>query len=147
MKLLHVIAIIVAMITASGCAKSQETNEESRTTPESEEPANAAAPSLDGRTFVIDMREAGKTESSKDTLTFAEGKFRSKGCDQYGFGDATYTVSNRGEGVAFSASAQSETEGRMEWTGTVTGNGIEGTAVWTKEGQAPITYQYSGSVQ
>src|SRR3990172_7345968 len=46
----------------------------------------------DGKVFVMDTGDMGKKADCKDTVTFRKGKFRSQGCDQYGFGDAVYTT-------------------------------------------------------
>jgi hypothetical protein len=38
-------------------------------------------------------------------------------------------------------------EGKNHWKGTVKGNAIEGTQVWTKAGQAPIEYWFRGTLK
>ena len=52
--------------------------------------------SLDGKTFVVETGEKGKSGGDKDTLTFKDGNFRSAGCDRYGFGDGAYTSTVNG---------------------------------------------------
>ena len=147
MKPLHIISTVLAILVVNGCAKSQETNGEMQKTSSAEESAAAKAPSLDGKVFIVDFYDPGKAEPSKDTLSFTDGAFHSIDCDEYGFTAANYTASADGERVAFSASTTSDAEGRMDWKGTVTGDKIEGTVIWTKKGQDAINYHYSGVLQ
>jgi hypothetical protein len=85
---------------------------------------------LDGKTFVVETGEKGKSGVDKDTLTFKDGNFRSAGCDQYGFGDGAYTSSVKGDSIQFEAVTTSPTKGKMTWKGTVTGDKIEVAYVW-----------------
>lgn len=65
---------------------------------------------------------------------------RSKSCDPYGFSAAPYKASLRDGVVSFEADTVSPKEGRMHWSGKVRGEALEGTAIWTKAGQADIHY-------
>jgi hypothetical protein len=85
---------------------------------------------LDGKTFVVETGEKGKSGGDKDTLTFKDGSFRSAGCDQYGFGDGAYTSTANGDAIQFEAVTTSPTKGKMTWKGTVTGDKIEVGYVW-----------------
>ena len=85
---------------------------------------------LDGKTFVVETGEKGKSGGDKDTLTFKDGSFRSAGCDQYGFGDGAYTSTVNGDAIQFETVTTSPTKGKMTWKGTVTGDKIEGGYVW-----------------
>jgi hypothetical protein len=40
--------------------------------------------------------------------------------------------------TTFDADTASAKEGKMHWHGTVRGDRVEGTYVWTKAGQAPV---------
>ncbi len=86
--------------------------------------------SLDGKTFVVETGEKGKSGVDKDTLTFKDGNFRSAGCDQYGFGDGAYTSTVNGDSIRFEAVTTSPTKGKMTWKGTVQGDKIEVGYVW-----------------
>lgn len=86
---------------------------------------------LDGKTFVVEQGEKGKEAKGKDTLLFKNGKFRSAGCDRYGFGDGPYTANGEGDIVRFVAETTSESKGKMHWEGTVRGDRIDVTYVWT----------------
>jgi hypothetical protein len=85
---------------------------------------------LDGKTFVVETGEKGKSGGDKDTLTFKEGNFRSAGCDQYGFGYGVYTSTVNGDMIQFEAVTTSPTKGKMTWKGTVQGDKIEVGYVW-----------------
>jgi len=86
--------------------------------------------SLDGKTFVVETGEKGKSGGEKDTLTFRDGNFHSAGCDQYGFGDGAYTSTVDGDPIRFEAVTTSPTKGKMTWKGTVQGDKIEVGYVW-----------------
>lgn len=107
----------------------------------------AAAGILDGKSFTGEMMQAGKKTGEKDEFVFAEGKFRSTGCDQYGFTAVSYTATTKAGVTTFTSEATSETDGKMAWKGTVKGDTIEGTAVWTKEGQTPTQYHFKGMLK
>ena len=147
MKSLQMIASVLAILLIMGCTRSQDSDQQVPEETSMKKSTDDVVPSLDGKTFVVDFSEKGKTESTKDTLVFADGTFRSVGCDQYGFAAAPYTATAEGESVGFTASANSDTEGEMDWTGTVSGDTIEGEVTWAKEGQDPIDYEYTGTLQ
>lgn len=85
---------------------------------------------LDGKTFVVETGEKGKSGGDKDTLTFKNGNFHSAGCDQYGFGEGAYTSTVNGDSIQFEAVTTSPTKGKMTWKGTVQGDKIEVSYVW-----------------
>src|SRR3989304_5277524 len=68
---------------------------------------------LDGKTFVGETGENGKSGGGKDTLTFKDGNFHSTGCDQYGFCDGAYTSTVNGDSIQFEAVTTSPTKGKM----------------------------------
>ena len=104
------------------------------------------AATLDGKTFVGESGEKGKTKTEKDTLTFAGGRFRSQACDTYGFGDAPYVATTAADGtISWSAETASAKEGKIQWKGKVKGDKLDATDVWIKAGQAPIEYWIRGA--
>ena len=107
--------------------------------------ADAGKGALDGKTFTGEMTEKGKTKGDKDTFTFKDGKFRSTACDAYGFTETAYTATANGSITTFEATAQSPKEGTMKWKGTIKGGTVEGSAVWTKMGQADMNYTFKGT--
>ncbi|MGB3400081.1 MAG: hypothetical protein WBA34_07910, partial [Candidatus Deferrimicrobiaceae bacterium] len=76
---------------------------------------------LDGKTFMVNQGEKGKEAKGTDTLIFKNGKFRSVGCDQYGFGEGAYKATVQGDTISFVADTMSESKGKMHWEGTVRG--------------------------
>lgn len=103
---------------------------------------------LDGRSFVGDSGEKGKAASEKDTIHFANGRFHSEGCDAFGFGEAPYKATAAADGsVSWTAETTSAKEGKIQWKGTVRGDQIDGTYVWTKAGQKPIEYWVKGTAK
>ncbi len=110
-------------------------------------PAWTEAGLLDGKTFVGQMTEKGKAKGEKDEFVFKDGKFRSTGCDPYGFTETPYTVSQSDVSANFEAESHSPKEGTMKWKGTVKGDTIEGTAVWMKKGQADMHYTIKGTLK
>jgi len=115
-------------------------------------PAAAAdANALDGKTFVGETGEKGKAASAKkekDTLHFANGKFHSTGCDPYGFTAAPYTATAAADGtVHWTSESTSAKEGKIVWQGSVKGDTLTGTYIWTKAGQKPIEYWIKATAQ
>lgn len=106
--------------------------------------AEKASGPLDGKTFVGETGEKGKDKGDIETFVFRNGQFDPLQCHPYGFGPAPYTASTSGDEVRFEAETVSAEEGKMLWKGTVRGNALQGTMVWTKEGQAPIEYWFRG---
>jgi hypothetical protein len=98
---------------------------------------------LDGHTYEIQFQEKSGGAPTKDTLLFRNGRFRSTACEPYGFGAASYGAHDP---ATFSAQVQSKKEGRIEWHGTLRGEAVEGSFVWSKPGKAPIEYTFKGSV-
>jgi hypothetical protein len=96
---------------------------------------------LDGKTYKVTITEQSK--SYPDTLTFKSGTFESIECQKYGFKPTSYA----GDAASFTATAKSDKEGTIEWSGTIKGDTIEGKYVWTKSGQPTYTYSYSGAAQ
>jgi hypothetical protein len=86
---------------------------------------------LDGRTFAAEAGLKGKAADEKgDVITFADGKFHSSACDQYGYNKGEYKATKAGEAIEFEAVTLSEKYGRNVWKGTVRGGEIEGTFVF-----------------
>ena len=90
----------------------------------------SASGALDGKIFVVEQGEKGESANETDTLIFKSGKFRSVGCDKYGFGEGAYSATIEGDTIRFVAETTSEKKGKMRWEGTVRGNKIDVTYVW-----------------
>ena len=88
----------------------------------------AAENPLDGRVFIADAGVRGKPADEKgDVITFADGKFHSRICDQYGYGKGEVRVSGSGDTLNFEVETVSPKDGRLQWQGKVVGDSIEGT--------------------
>jgi len=107
----------------------------------------AIANPLDGKTFVGEITKKGEAKPDADTFSFTGGKFHSTGCDQYGFKPSRYKVTQVGERWTFTTSSSSPKEGLMSWKGTLKGDVLAGTAIWNKDGQAPIEYKFKATVK
>jgi hypothetical protein len=107
----------------------------------------ASASPLDGKSFVGETGEKGKTKGDKDTFSFKEGRFHSTACDRYGFGDAPYAVKEDGGKMVVTAETTSKKEGTMTWTLTVDGDALTGVSVWKKGDKAPKEYWVKASLK
>ena len=94
-------------------------------------PAYSAA--LDGKTFVGQSGKMGKDASVEEELRFQNGKLYSVGCAKYGFGESDYTTKVEGDNIHFKSTLESSNNGEIVWKGTVQGDKIEATYVWTKK--------------
>jgi len=109
---------------------------------------------LDGKVFIGDAGEKGKPADEKgDVITFADGKFHSSSCDQYGYNKAAYKSTRAGDAIQFEAETTSEKDGRLVWKGTVRGSDIEGTFVHYRKGWLlnpnpdPIEHWFKGKAK
>jgi hypothetical protein len=101
-----------------------------------------AAGALDGKVFHGTLTESGKKSGHHDSFEFKDGQFRSTACERDGFHYGAYTAQAAGTDTAFTAKVDSKKAGSMAWTGTVKGDTISGTAVWTKPGAAPVNFTF-----
>jgi hypothetical protein len=96
---------------------------------------------LDGKSFKGSVHETGKMLGASDTVEFKSGKFFSKGCAKYGFGETRYFAAKRKDGsVRFTADAVSQKSGTMHWDAVVFGNALDGKATWTDAHGKTRTY-------
>ncbi len=107
----------------------------------------ASASPLDGKSFVGETGEKGKTKGDKDTFTFKDGRFHSTACDRYGFGDAPYAVKEDGGKMVVTTETTSKKEGTMTWTLTVEGDTLTGITMWKKGNKAPREYWVKGTLK
>ena len=103
---------------------------------------------LEGKTFTAEIKESGKDgETTPDEIIFTDGTFHSADCDQHGFEPSSYEAREDDGMILFTSTSTSAAEGKIDWKGMVTGNSIKGIFIWQKEGQNPITYQFSGKLK
>ena len=93
---------------------------------------------LDGRTFQGVFIERGKTSGDADTLVFKDGRFRSTACDKYGYSDAVYKTSGKGDNMSFEAETQSAKYGKLQWNGVIRGGKLDATVMMVRDGKAPV---------
>jgi len=91
--------------------------------------------SLEGRVFEGVVLECGKTVGDPDTLTFANGRFRSSACDRYEYGDGPYTATRVPDGIRFTAETHSPRYGALKWHGVVRGRRLDGTLTMVRDGR------------
>jgi hypothetical protein len=97
---------------------------------------------LKGKKFSITSYANGKAEGA-EILSFDNGKLEGSECIKYGFVAANYTCQAENGQLTFTTTMNSEKEGVMVWHGTVKDSQIEGTTIWTKAGQAPMTLVFN----
>lgn len=106
---------------------------------------------LEGRKFDTQAGLIGKpAHIPSDILSFADGKFHSSDCDQYGYGKGTYKATSSGDAVTFEVETYSEQYGRNVWKGVVRGDMIEGTMIfhrkptWYRSNPEPLEHWFKG---
>jgi hypothetical protein len=133
-----ILFLLVVMFTSTGIALSQATTTKQMKTMQG---------ALDGMTFVGEGGEKGKAMTEKDIIKFKKGRLHSEACDVYGFDKGKYTTTKSSDVTMFEAETISKKEGKIQWKGSVKGDVIEGTYIWTKAGQAPIEYMFKGKLK
>lgn len=93
---------------------------------------------LDGKSYHGLFIEKGNSTGDPDTLVFANGRFRSTACDQYGYGDAAYSAIDNGGTIHFNAETQSPRYGKLVWKGEVKGDRLKGEILMVQDGKPPI---------
>ena len=88
---------------------------------------------LDGKTFIGPTGEKGKEAEGEDELRFENGMLVSVGCADWGFGASSYQTKVEGDTINFSSEMTSAKHGKIIWNGTVKGDTINATYVWTKK--------------
>lgn len=106
---------------------------------------------LEGRKFDTQAGLTGKpAHIAKDILSFADGKFHSSDCDQYGYGKGTYKTVTNGDAVSFEVETNSDQYGRNVWKGVIRGDTIEGTMIfhrkptWYRSNPEPLEHWFKG---
>lgn len=108
----------------------------------------SAEPSmLDGKSFVGEFVHKGKTSGDKDTIIFANGRFRSMACDRYGYGDAAYKATSDGNTIRFEAETESPRYGKLVWKGVVKGERLESAVTMLEPGRAPVDHRAWGDLK
>jgi hypothetical protein len=88
---------------------------------------------LDGKVFTGPTGKMGKDATETDELRFENGKLYSVGCADWGFGWGAYSTEVKGNGINFEAVTTSPKDGKIVWSGIVSGDTIDATYIWTKK--------------
>lgn len=98
-------------------------------------PDTTAQGALDGMVFVSTINVAEYDTPFADRMTFRDGTFFSEECQRHcDFGAEAYFTRVEADGIAFVADmACADAPQSVRWEGRVTGDRIEGTALWKVE--------------
>ncbi len=101
---------------------------------------------LDGTQWAITVTPdalsvSGGEKPFEDTLSFSAGVLTSATATKNGFSGFTYTSSL---GFSFKAKQTSKDQGKMAWSGEVSGASIKGTMTWTKKNGSFFSYRFEG---
>jgi hypothetical protein len=88
---------------------------------------------LDGKMFVGPTGKMGKNATETDELKFENGKLYSVGCAEWGFEWGDYSTKVEGDDISFEAVTTSPKNGKIVWSGTVKGDTMDATYIWTKK--------------
>src|SRR5438309_11925274 len=80
---------------------------------------------LDGKTYTGTLLKQGERQGDPDDFVFHDGQFVSTACAGFGFKPATYSLSDIGGKVQFSAQSEAANGVRMVWKGQVDGDHLE----------------------
>lgn len=106
-----------------------------------------AVDTLDGKSFQLSVWDVTQPDQKQpDVITFNNGTMDPEGCHQYGFTAAPYKLNSTDKKLTFSSTCTSPAEGTIVFEGSISGESISGTMVWTKTGQADIRYEYTGNL-
>lgn len=111
---------------------------------------------LAGKVFTIELTAQGGKKAAdpeKDELSFKSDKFTSnlmKTNEQFMASPYTATIDTTADNKVISFDVESKNSGDeiLKWSGTITGEDIEGTAVWTsKKGKIKKEYKFTGTLK
>lgn len=109
---------------------------------------------LDGKTFVVDLYKVGKTKLyDHDDLKFNAGKFKSALFADWGFTKASkyqITVDSTSATKVYSwaVEAINDIKETMTWSGTITGEDIEGTTdLVNAKGETKYNFTFTGKLK
>ncbi len=120
--------------------------------------SNAASPCklkdevLNGKTFTVLTFEGGKRNAAPivDELFFKSDKLKSKIlAAENKFTPSTYTITEAisSTQVSFDCESKNADDEILHWTGTITGEEIEGVATLSRKGKVKKQYAFSGNLK
>ncbi|MEW6468553.1 MAG: hypothetical protein AB1458_06495 [Bacteroidota bacterium] len=110
---------------------------------------------LDTKTYVVEVLQDGKSKPicPDDELKFNTGKFKSVLFMDWGFSNSPYNctvIDSTSEKKIYTFDCETKPNDKGEimiWSGTVTGEDIEGTAELQRKGKTVKTYTFSGTLK
>lgn len=87
---------------------------------------------LDGRRFTGEFIPLGRHSGQLDEFVFADGKFHSRACLEFGFEPGPYWIRMENGRLHFLARLTSEENGVMTYEGTVGGSKLDARIEWIK---------------
>ena len=110
---------------------------------------------IDGKTFTVDLYKAGKTKLyDHDDLKFSAGKFKSVLFVDWGFTKASkyqITVDSTSSSTkiySWTVEAINDIKEKMTWSGTITGEDIEGTSeLVNAKGETKYNFTFTGKLK
>jgi len=111
---------------------------------------------LVGKIYTIELAAQGKKagDPAPDEISFKSDKFTSKlmKTDEK-FAPSVYiaeadSTGESGKTISFESESKNPDAELLKWTGTITGDDIEGTVIWTsKKGKIKKEYTYAGTLK
>jgi hypothetical protein len=138
--LIFIFALAVAAL-GEDTARPQEQPKPAETLKKMEGPKGL----LDGKYFVGQIGQEGKTTGKQEAIAFRHGTFHSSAYDSNGFASAPYTATEDGGVIKFNVTCTSPKNGKMEWSGTVKGEELDATAKMIQEGKDPVNMWAKGT--
>ncbi len=109
---------------------------------------------LSNKNYIVVVTEknvSGKTETMNDVIQFKSGKVSSKFSNVNGFSVAIYVVtidsSASSKMIIFTAQTTNPDKEIMKWTGTISGEAIEGKAICDHKGKSKHEYSFTGTLK
>jgi hypothetical protein len=88
---------------------------------------------LQGMRFAGSLGVKDDADPQEEILSFADGRFTSRICREYGFPPAPYWVRRDADGLHFFAELHNPENGTIRFEGVFDGEEMQATALWTKE--------------
>ena len=110
---------------------------------------------IDGKVFVIELYKEGKDKKwNDDDIKFNQGKFKSSVFGDWGFTGATpynlTTIDSTSEKHIYTFDCETKPTDKNEimiWSGTITGEDIEGTCEVQKSGKTTKSFTFTGAMK
>ena len=111
---------------------------------------------LDGKTFTVDLFKEGKKKPlNDDEIKFNLGKFKSKYFADWGFTKAgkykitsVDSTSGTTKIISWTTETTNDIKETMTWTGTITGEDIEGTSeIVSAKGEKTYSFTFNGKLK